>query len=45
MPLKQRLVMEALLNGISYTDIGVSEKYWRYHYEKAIDFIKKEMKL
>jgi hypothetical protein len=45
MPPKQRQVMEALLNGISYTDIGVSEKYWRYHYEKAIDFIKKEMKL
>lgn len=42
---KQKQVMDAILNGASYADIGVSEKYWRYHYEKAIDFIKKEMKL
>jgi hypothetical protein len=30
---------------MNYKDMDVSEKYWRYHYEKAIEFIKKEMNL
>jgi hypothetical protein len=45
MPTKQRFVLEAFLNGNSYYDIGVSEKYWRYHFAKGIEFIKKELEL
>jgi hypothetical protein len=26
-------------------DICVTEKYWRYHFTKGVDFIKKELKL
>jgi DNA-directed RNA polymerase specialized sigma24 family protein len=42
---KQRCVLSAYLNGYNYHDIGVSEKYWRYHFAKGIEFIKKELKL
>lgn len=45
MPMKQKQIINAMLNGIGYNQLGVSEKYWRYHYEKAIEFIKKEMQL
>ena len=45
MPVKQRFILEAFLNGHMYYDIGVSEKYWRYHFSKGIEFIKKELKL
>jgi hypothetical protein len=45
MPLKQRVIIEAFLLGQSCKEIGVTEKYWRYHYQKAIEFIKKELKL
>jgi len=31
--------------GMTYLDVGVTEKYWRYHYEKAVEFIKQELKL
>lgn len=45
MPEKQKVVLEAFLLGMGFKDIGVSEKYWRYHYQKAVEFIKKELKL
>jgi hypothetical protein len=45
MPIKQRIIIEAFLLGQSCQEIGVTEKYWRYHYQKAIEFIKKELRL
>jgi DNA-directed RNA polymerase specialized sigma24 family protein len=42
---QQKEVIDAFLGGKTYKELGVTEKYWRYHYEKAIEFIKKEMKL
>lgn len=45
MPAKERFVLAAFLEGLSYHDIQVSEKYWRYHFIKGIEFIKKELKL
>ena len=45
MPEKQKVIIEAFLVGMSFNDLGVSEKYWRYHYQKAVEFIKKELKL
>lgn len=43
MPDKQRDILEAFLMGNTAADIGVSEKYWRYHFKRAILFLKKEM--
>jgi hypothetical protein len=40
---KQREVIETALMGGNAADLGVTEKYWRYHYKRAIDLIKKEM--
>jgi hypothetical protein len=45
MPVKQQFVVQAFLDGLNYTDILVTEKYWRYHFAKGIEFIKKELKL
>jgi hypothetical protein len=45
MPPKQQFILEAFLDGLSYSDINVTEKYWRYHFAKGIEFIKKELKL
>lgn len=45
MPLKERDIIEAFLLGQNCHDLGVTEKYWRYHYQKGIEFIKKELKL
>jgi hypothetical protein len=43
MPMKQRQVIDAFLKGMNFDDMGVTEKYWRYHYEKAIEFIQEEL--
>lgn len=43
MPVKQREIIEAALLGNTAADLGVTEKYWRYHYQRAVDLIKKEM--
>lgn len=43
MPLKQREIMEAFLVGNNAADLGVTEKYWRYHFKRAVEFIKKEL--
>jgi hypothetical protein len=45
MPTKPKQIIEAFLMGLTYTDLDVSEKYWRYHYNKAVEFIKEELKL
>lgn len=45
MNIKQKFVIEAFLDGQNYHDINVTEKYWRYHFAKGINFIKKELKL
>ena len=45
MPQKQQFVVEAFLDGLNYVDVGVTEKYWRYHFIKGVEFIKKELKL
>jgi len=42
---KQKQIIDAFLVGKTYLDIGVTEKYWRYHYEQAVEFIKEELKL
>lgn len=41
----QKLIIEAFLLGMSFKDIDVTEKFWRYHYQKAIEFIQKELGL
>jgi hypothetical protein len=45
MPVKSQEVLLAFLNGLSYNDIQVTEKYWRYHFVKGIEFLKKELKV
>ena len=45
MPAKQKFVIESFLDGLNYSDINVTEKYWRYHFAKGIEFIKKELKI
>jgi len=43
MPSKQRQVIDAFLKGMNFDDMGVTEKYWRYHYERAVEFIQEEL--
>lgn len=43
MPLKQQEIMEAFLVGNNAEDLGVTEKYWRYHFKRAVQTIKKEL--
>jgi hypothetical protein len=45
LPKNQKEIIQAFLIGKTYSDIGVTEKYWRYHYDQAIEFIKEELKL
>jgi hypothetical protein len=45
MPIKQQFVIEGFLDGLSYHDMAVTEKYWRYHFAKGVEFIKKELGL
>lgn len=45
MPQKQREVVEAFLSGTNFNELGVTEKYYRYHFEKAVEFIRLELKL
>jgi len=45
MPEKQRIVLEAFLEGKTHRDIDVTEKYWRWHFDKGIEFIKKELRV
>jgi len=42
---KQQFIFEAYLDGLTYNDISVTEKYWRYHFSKGLEIIKKELNL
>lgn len=45
MPEKPRQVLDAFLQGLSYNDINMTEKHWRYHFIAGVEFIKKELEL
>ena len=45
LPPKSRFVLLSFLDGKSYTEIDVTEKYWRYHFSRGIELIKQELKL
>jgi hypothetical protein len=45
LPPKQQFILEAFLDGLNYSDVCVTEKYWRYHFAKGLELIKKELKL
>jgi len=45
MPVKERFILEAFLSGLTHIEANVTEKYWRYHFNKGVEFIKKELKL
>lgn len=45
LPAKERMVIEAFLAGQKFKDIHVSEKFWRYHFARAIEIIQKELGL
>ncbi len=45
MPVKQQFILESFLDGLTYVDVGLTEKHWRYHFSKGVEFIKKELKL
>lgn len=42
---KSQFVFEAYLDGMTYRDMSVSEKYWRYHFNKGLKIIKEELGL
>jgi hypothetical protein len=42
---RQKAVFVAFLDGRTHIELGVSEKYWRYHFEKGIEFIKRELRV
>lgn len=42
---KQQFIFEAYLDGLSYNDINVTEKYWRYHFMKGLEIIKRELQV
>jgi len=42
---KQQFIMDAFLDGLTCGDVNVTEKYWRYHFSKAVEFIKQELKI
>ena len=41
----ERAILNAFLEGLTYKEIHVTEKYWRYHFTKGIEFIKRELGL
>ena len=45
MPTKQQFILSAFLEGLTHIDINVTEKYWRYHFTKGVELIKKELKV
>jgi len=45
MPRKHQQIFVAFLEGLTCVDLGVTEKYWRYHFDKGIEFIKQELDL
>jgi hypothetical protein len=45
LPPKQKFIMDSFWDGLTYTDVCVTEKYWRYHFAKGVELIRKELKL
>jgi hypothetical protein len=45
LPPKQQFIVESFLDGLTYSDVCVTEKYWRYHFTKGIELIRKELNL
>ena len=45
MPAKQQFILGSFLEGLTHIDVNVTEKYWRYHFTKGVELIKKELKL
>ena len=45
MPVKQQFIISGFLEGLTYVELCVTEKYWRYHFAKGVEFIKKELGL
>jgi hypothetical protein len=45
MELKQKEVLTAFLAGLNHSDIMVTEKHWRYHFAKGVEFLKGELGL
>ena len=42
---KEMFIFEAYLDGLTYNDISVTEKYWRYHFSKGLEIIKRELQI
>lgn len=40
---QERAILNAFLEGLTHMDLGVTEKYWRYHFTKGVMFIKREL--
>lgn len=41
----EKEILCAYIEGFTYIDLGVTEKYWRYHFNKGIEKIRKELGL
>ena len=42
---QEKEILCAFMEGYTYIDVGVTEKYWRYHFNKGVELIKKELGL
>ena len=42
---KEKEILCAFIEGFTYIDVGVTEKYWRYHFNKGVELIRKELGL
>lgn len=45
LPPKEQFIIEAFLDGLNYNDVCVTEKYWRYHFTKGVELIRRELNL
>ena len=44
MPENSKKILQAFLNGLTYNDINVTEKFWRWHFNNGLQLLRKEMK-
>lgn len=42
---REKEILSAFIEGFTYIDLCVTEKYWRYHFNKGIEIIRKELGL
>jgi DNA-directed RNA polymerase specialized sigma24 family protein len=45
LPQNQSVILTAFLEGKTYSDIGVTEKFYRWHFAKGVEFIRKALKI